>query len=53
MGFAVGQHVQHERFGKGEIIRLEGSGISAKATIRFEYVGEKTLILKFARLSHL
>ena len=53
MGFAVGQHVQHERFGKGEIIRLEGAGISAKATIRFEYVGEKTLILKFARLSRL
>lgn len=53
MGYAVGQQVQHERFGKGKIVRLEGAGISAKVTILFEYVGEKTLMLKFARLTRL
>ena len=44
-----GQHIEHERFGRGTVIRVEGAGENAKATIRFENVGEKQLLLRFAR----
>ena len=46
---SVGQRIQHERFGIGEIIRVEGSGDNTKATIRFVNAGEKQLLLRFAR----
>lgn len=45
----VGQHIEHERFGRGEIVRVEGEGENVKATIRFQNVGEKQLLLRFAR----
>ena len=45
----VGMHIEHERFGRGEVIRVEGADENAKAVIRFDNVGEKTLLLKFAR----
>ena len=48
-GVSVGRVIQHERFGMGEIIRLEGTGDNCKATVRFENAGEKQLLLKFAR----
>ena len=44
-----GQLIEHERFGRGTVIRVEGAGENAKATIRFENVGEKQLLLRFAR----
>lgn len=44
-----GQQIEHERFGRGTVIRVEGAGENAKATIRFENVGEKQLLLRFAR----
>ena len=44
-----GQRIEHERFGKGTVLRVEGTGDSTKALIRFDNVGEKTLLLKFAR----
>ena len=48
---AVGNIVSHERFGMGEVLSLEGVGENAKAKIRFRNAGEKTLLLKFAKLS--
>ena len=49
--FGVGDIVRHERFGIGEVLFLEGVGENAKAKIRFRNAGEKTLLLKFAKLS--
>lgn len=45
----VGRLIEHERFGRGEVVRLEGSGDNCKATVRFENAGDKQLLLKFAR----
>jgi DNA helicase-2/ATP-dependent DNA helicase PcrA len=45
----VGSVIEHERFGIGSVISVEGIGGDAKATIRFINLGEKTLLLKFAR----
>ena len=45
----VGTHIQHERFGRGQVIAIEGSGIDAKATVQFENVGTKQLLLRFAK----
>ncbi|WP_395053508.1 ATP-dependent helicase [Flavobacterium sp.] len=47
---ANGNIVMHERFGKGEIINLEGIGADKKAEIRFEVGGIKKLLLRFAKL---
>jgi DNA helicase-2/ATP-dependent DNA helicase PcrA len=44
-----GQFIEHERFGVGEVIRVEGTGENTKALIRFKNAGEKQLLLKFAR----
>lgn len=46
----VGNVVMHERFGKGEVINLEGAGADKKAEIRFEIGGIKKLLLRFAKL---
>ena len=48
-----GQRVKHPRFGMGTISALEGSGPNRKALINFENVGEKKLLLKFAKLERL
>ncbi|MCQ2057761.1 MAG: UvrD-helicase domain-containing protein [Bacteroidaceae bacterium] len=48
-GLHEGNVIEHERFGIGSVLSVEGSGDSAKARIRFLNVGEKTLLLKFAR----
>lgn len=44
-----GQLIEHERFGLGEVLKLEGEGDNAKATIRFKNAGDKQLLLRFAR----
>ena len=44
-----GSVIEHERFGIGSVLSVEGSGDNAKARIKFLNVGEKTLLLKFAR----
>lgn len=44
-----GQLIEHERFGVGEVIRVEGEGENAKATIHFRNAGDKQLLLRFAR----
>lgn len=45
-----GMQVLHQRFGKGEVLKLEGHADSRKATINFMGLGHKQLILKFAKL---
>ena len=47
---SVGMIVQHDRFGVGEVQSTEGVGENAKATIKFQNAGVKTLLLKFAKL---
>ena len=44
-----GQLIEHERFGLGEVLKVEGDGDNAKATIRFKNAGDKQLLLRFAR----
>ncbi len=46
----VGMNVQHDRFGNGKIINMEGDFPNNKATIFFEGVGQKQLLVKFAKL---
>ncbi len=46
----VGQDVEHERFGFGKVISLEGNKPDIKATIFFKELGQKQLLLKFAKL---
>ncbi len=46
----VGYNVEHIKFGKGKVTGLTGTGGSKKATVFFPRVGQKTLILKFAKL---
>ena len=47
----VGNIVEHMRFGKGEVLKLEGKGPDTKAEINFEHGGVKKLLLRFAKLS--
>ena len=47
----VGMTVKHEKFGYGKVLRIEGDGDSRKAIIFFEVMGEKQLMLKFAKLT--
>jgi len=46
----IGNVVIHERFGKGEVVSLEGAGADKKAEIKFEVGGIKKLLLRFAKL---
>ena len=48
-GVYQGQLIEHERFGLGEVIKVEGEGDNAKATIHFKNAGDKQLLLRFAR----
>ena len=48
-GLAVGQVIEHERFGIGDVINVEGTGDNCKATVHFRNVGNRQLLLKFAR----
>jgi len=46
----IGQIVEHNRFGKGRVLHVEGVGADAKAEIQFDNGGLKRLILRFAKL---
>ncbi len=46
----IGNLVEHAKFGKGEVIKLEGAGSNKKAEIKFNSVGTKKLLLQFAKL---
>jgi DNA helicase-2/ATP-dependent DNA helicase PcrA len=49
-GFVAGSHVRHAKYGKGLVLRREGSGDNVKLTISFPGFGQKKLIEKFANL---
>ena len=44
-----GDIIEHERFGVGTVLQLEGTGDSSKASVKFENAGTKNLLLKFAK----
>lgn len=46
---AEGAMIEHQRFGLGKIIKIEGVGENTKATVEFQNVGTKQLLLKFAK----
>ena len=46
-----GDNVSHEKFGIGEIIKIEGAGNDSKATVNFKKFGLKNLLLRFAKLN--
>lgn len=46
----VGFNVNHERFGKGKVMKIEGVGAEKKITVFFPKHGQKTLLMKFAKL---
>tara|TARA_B100000767_G_scaffold144281_1_gene136158 strand:- start:9536 stop:11857 length:2322 start_codon:yes stop_codon:yes gene_type:complete len=46
----VGDVVNHQRFGKGNVLNIEGKGADLKAEIKFENGGSKKLLLRFAKL---
>ena len=48
---SIGATVLHERFGRGVVQDIEGSGIDAKAKVLFENAGTKVLMLRFAKLT--
>lgn len=50
-GLTVGSVIIHERFGEGVVEKLEGSGLDAKACVRFQNVGTKQLLLRFAKFT--
>jgi DNA helicase II / ATP-dependent DNA helicase PcrA len=46
----VGQKVEHQKFGFGEVMGMEGSAHNPIATVKFEYNGEKKIMLNYAKL---
>lgn len=49
-GLRVGSNVLHGKFGKGKVVKLEGNYPDKKATVFFPRVGQKQLLLKFAKI---
>ncbi|MGV6844524.1 MAG: hypothetical protein ACWA42_00165 [Lutibacter sp.] len=47
----IGSIVTHQRFGEGEVLKIEGVGANKKAEIKFNKVGTKKLLLQFAKLT--
>lgn len=50
-GLREGSVIEHQRFGIGTVIKLEGTGDNAKATVEFRNTGTKQLLLKFAKFT--
>ena len=46
-----GSVIEHQRFGVGTVVRIEGSGENTKATVAFKNAGTKQLLLKFAKFT--
>ncbi len=42
--------VEHATFGKGRVLNVEGAGPNKKASVQFDVVGTKQLLLRFAKL---
>ena len=49
IGIQAGNVIEHQRFGVGTVIRVEGTGENTKATVEFKNAGTKQLLLKFAK----
>ena len=49
-GLQIGQKVEHQKFGFGEVVGMEGSTHNPIATVKFQYNGEKKIMLNFAKL---
>ena len=49
IGLKVGDMIEHQRFGVGTVIKMEGAGENLKATVEFKNAGTKQLLLKFAK----
>ena len=49
IGLQAGNVIEHQRFGVGTVIRVEGTGENTKATVEFKNAGTKQLLLKFAK----
>ena len=50
-GLSEGVRIEHQRFGIGTVMKLEGTGENAKATVEFVHSGRKQLLLKFAKFT--
>ena len=50
-GISLGDRIKHERFGLGTILKIEGNDENCKATVNFDVVGTKQLLLKFAKFT--
>jgi DNA helicase-2/ATP-dependent DNA helicase PcrA len=48
--FRQGQRIEHNRFGFGEILEITGTVPELKARVRFDELGEKLLLLKYAKM---
>ena len=46
-----GCRIEHQRFGKGRVLKIEGTGENTKATVEFQNAGTKQLLLKFAKFT--
>ncbi len=46
-----GMRVMHQKFGRGTVLAVEGAGANKKASVHFDHVGTKMLMLKFAKLA--
>jgi len=49
IGLKEGDIIEHQRFGIGTVIKIEGAGENTKATVEFKNAGTKQLLLKFAK----
>ena len=49
VGLREGSVIEHQRFGIGRVLRIDGSGENTKATVEFQNAGTKQLLLKFAK----
>ena len=50
-GLREGCTIQHQRFGIGKVVKLEGVGENLKATVVFRNTGTKQLLVKFAKFT--
>jgi DNA helicase-2/ATP-dependent DNA helicase PcrA len=49
-GLQEGQKIEHQKFGFGEVVKMEGSAHNPIATVKFEHNGEKKIMLNYAKL---
>ncbi len=50
-GLQEGMKIEHQRFGRGMVLKIEGTGENTKATVEFVHSGTKQLLLKFAKFT--